>query len=390
MKQVFVSYSRHNLDAVTQLIRDLNAVGVNTWHDQTLTGGQRWWDNILANIRDCDIFIFALSPESWESEACKSELDYVCKLGKQILPVLVSDGININLLHPPLSEIQITDCRSGEKESVLALVKSIYSTPASPPLPDPLPPLPRVPMSYLSNLNDRIETTETMDPEDQKTLLFDLEEELRKGRSPKEVRALLLRFRGRDDLLARIGTKIDAALKSLDENPTAQPPKPAAPNPAQHPRQDRAPVAQIPPVVQPEVGDVPIVPGSKSFRYTCPSGDNPRLVADVERWLQSQGFDTQQMRTDNQSLLLQIKKRGKWRDYLGMATSLNIAFHQSGDALTVQIGAGNWVDKAAAGTVGMFVLWPLAISAGYGIWEQQKTPERVFDFISSRLTYKSQ
>ena len=82
MRKVFVSYSRNNLDAVSQLVEDLQAVGINTWHDQTLTGGQRWWDNILASIRDCDIFIFALSPESWESEACRSELAYVVALGK--------------------------------------------------------------------------------------------------------------------------------------------------------------------------------------------------------------------------------------------------------------------------------------------------------------------
>ena len=77
MKKVFVSYSRNNLDVITQLVKDLQAVGMETWHDQTLTGGQRWWDNILANIRGCDIFVFALSPESWESEACRSELGYV-------------------------------------------------------------------------------------------------------------------------------------------------------------------------------------------------------------------------------------------------------------------------------------------------------------------------
>ena len=65
MRKVFVSYSRNNLEVVTQLVEDLQAVGMTTWHDQTLTGGQRWWDNILANIRDCEIFIFALSTESW-------------------------------------------------------------------------------------------------------------------------------------------------------------------------------------------------------------------------------------------------------------------------------------------------------------------------------------
>jgi hypothetical protein len=95
MRTVFVSYSRNNLEAVSQLVRDLQDVGFNAWHDQTLTGGQRWWDNILASIRDCDIFIFALSQESWESEACRSELEYVVALGKPILPVLVCDNIRL-------------------------------------------------------------------------------------------------------------------------------------------------------------------------------------------------------------------------------------------------------------------------------------------------------
>lgn len=109
MRRVFVSYSRTDLDAVMQLIGDLQAVGVETWHDQTLTGGQRWWDQILANMREQDTFVFALSPASLDSEACKSELSYAVQLGKAILPVLVADGINLNLLSHPLNEIQVTD-----------------------------------------------------------------------------------------------------------------------------------------------------------------------------------------------------------------------------------------------------------------------------------------
>ena len=149
MRKVFVSYSRTNLDVVNQLVDDLQAVGMSAWHDQTLTGGQRWWDNILANIRDCDIFIFALSRESWESEACRSELAYVCGLGKPILPVLVADGVNLNLLSAPLHEIQVTDYRGRDKAAAFALLKALNATPACAPLPDPLPPSPAVPVSYL-------------------------------------------------------------------------------------------------------------------------------------------------------------------------------------------------------------------------------------------------
>lgn len=71
-----------------------------------------------------------------------------------------------------------------------------------------------------------------------------------------------------------------------------------------------------------------------------------------------------------------------------MATSLNIVFHQSADSLTVEIGAGKWIDKAAVGTVSMFILWPLALTAGFGAWEQAKMPEKVFDYIGTRLAYK--
>jgi hypothetical protein len=130
------------------------------------------------------------------------------------------------------------------------------------------------------------------------------------------------------------------------------------------------------------------VPGSKNRRYVCQSSDVQRLIADVKGWLSGQGFDSQQMNTDSQSMLLQIKKRGGWRDFVGMATSLNILFRQSGDTLTVEIGAGKWIDKAAVGTVSLFILWPLAITAGYGAWEQMKMPEKVFDYIGTRLVYK--
>jgi hypothetical protein len=94
------------------------------------------------------------------------------------------------------------------------------------------------------------------------------------------------------------------------------------------------------------------------------------------------------MSTETQAVLLQIKKRGGWRDFVGMATSLNIVFRQSVDTLTVEIGAGKWIDKAAVGTVSMFILWPLAVTAGVGAWEQMKLPEKVFNYIGGRLVYK--
>jgi hypothetical protein len=56
--------------------------------------------------------------------------------------------------------------------------------------------------------------------------------------------------------------------------------------------------------------------------------------------------------------------------------------------LTVETGAGKWIDKAAVGTVSLLVLWPLAITAGFGAWEQMKMPEKVLDYIGTRLDSK--
>ncbi len=418
MRKVFVSYSRNNLEIVSQLVEDLQAVGMTTWHDQTLTGGQRWWDNILANIRDCEIFIFALSPESWESEACRSELSYVCGLGKPILPVLVADGINLNLLSAPLHEIQVTDYRSRDKGAAFALLKALNATPACAPLPEPLPPPPAVPVSYLGTLKERIDFNGTLGAQEQNLLFLELEEAIQEGRSPAEVKELLLSLKRRDDLLAKVAVRVDAAIKNLDEKTAMELRKKAAPvggglgggirKPDPVPVPNQCPHCHFPIEAEyrfcqrcgtslkpgdnipvPSDGDrVQKIPGSTSRRYSCPEEDAIRLIQDVKSWLDSQGFDTQQLSADDQSLLVQIKKRGGWRDLVGMATSLNILFHHSADTLTVEIGAGKWVDKAAVGAVSLVILWPLAITAGMGAWEQMKMPDRIFDFVGSRLAYR--
>lgn len=425
VKRVFISYSRNDLDVVNQLIQDVQAVGIDAWHDQTLAGGQRWWDNILSRIRECEIFVCALSPESWDSEACKSELMYAVQLGKAILPALVADGINLNLLPAPLNEIQVTDYRRRDKGAAFALIRSIHATPPNPPLPNPLPTPPRVPISYLGNLTERIDSSEPLDAQDQITLVFELEVGLRDERSPTEIRDLLMRLKRRDDLLAKVGAKIDAALKTLEERTPAHVLHPAAFSAVastasprdgvsgDDPRssesklcgQCKTPVdaeskfckacgasftePSSPKALAPvPEGRTPQVARSKSRRYGCAPSDGGRIIADVKSWLDSQGFDSQQMSTETDSVLLQVKKRGGWRDFVGMATSLNIVFLQSPDALNVEIGGGKWIDKAAVGTVSMFVLWPLAITAGFGAWEQAKMPERIFDYIGSRLIYK--
>ena len=417
MRKVFVSYSRNNIDAVAQLVKDLQDVGFSAWHDQTLTGGQKWWDSILSSIRDCDIFIFALSKESWDSEACQSELAYVVELGKPLLPVLVSDGVHLSLLSAPLNEIQVTDYRSRDKAAAFALLKAINSAPSAPPLPEPLPAPPPVPLSYLGALKDRIESSGTLSAQEQHLLFLEIEGAIDKGRSHAEIRDLLMSLKQRDDLLASVGRRVEEALRRVSPPPrspwqlspkeTFAPPAPVGTNAlGAHHNRVLPPTTNTCPSCQKQIesswrfclscgkelpaasGDqVSKIPGARYREYRCSTDAIPRVIGDLRGWLNEQDFDTQQIKTDQDSLLLQIKKRGSWRDFVGMATSLNVAFHQGDDdTLTVEIGAGKWIDKAAVGTVSLIILWPLAITAGIGAWEQMKMPDNIFDYIGSRVS----
>jgi hypothetical protein len=63
MIKLFASYSRKDEAAVRDLIADLGRAHLSVWHDQALHGGDPWWQNILRRIRECDVFLFALSKD---------------------------------------------------------------------------------------------------------------------------------------------------------------------------------------------------------------------------------------------------------------------------------------------------------------------------------------
>src|SRR5262245_6056763 len=209
MAKIFISYSRADLEAIKTLVEDLEDAGHASWFDQALTGGQRWWDNILANIRDCEVFISGLTPDSLESQACKRELDYAARLGKPILPVQLSEDLQPNLLPPGLSELQCINYCRQDKRAALALGRAIGALPKPSPLPDPLPAPPLVPVSYLSTLKEKIETESPLDYKEQITLVIELRDHFRQGRPAEEIAEMLNRLKKRDDLLAKAAHEIN-------------------------------------------------------------------------------------------------------------------------------------------------------------------------------------
>lgn len=209
MVEIFISYSHKNETVTRSLVDDIEALGHAVWFDHELTGGQAWWDKILAKVRDCDLFVFVLDPESLDSTACKLEYGYAADLGKSILPVLVANDVSTKLLPIALSQIQFVDYRKKDRSAALALARAIATVPPPKPLPDPLPSPPQAPISYLANLAEKVETTTTLSYESQCALLVDLKKSLRDTENADDTRMLIERLRKRRDLFVTIGEEID-------------------------------------------------------------------------------------------------------------------------------------------------------------------------------------
>lgn len=223
MSTIFISYNRRSKEIAIPLANDIEALGHAVWFDQELSGGQTWWDQILAAIRSCDVFIFVLDPAALNSTACKREFDYAAKVGKPILPVLISDGVSANLLPPALSQIQFVDYRRPDRQAALRLARAFATVPPAKPLPDPLPIPPEVPISYLGTLTELVETSSVLSYQQQSALVVDLRKSLRDVETGDDTRALLERLRKRQDLFAMIADEIDELLEPRKQAPSTRP-----------------------------------------------------------------------------------------------------------------------------------------------------------------------
>lgn len=115
--------------------------------------------------------------------------------------------------------------------------------------------------------------------------------------------------------------------------------------------------------------------------FNAPNLNMATLTEALHNWFQFQKYEVQSLDLPNGDKVIQARLGG-WRNMLGLSSALNIVLrHHNDHNLTVEIGAGKWADKAIVGTISMFVLWPLAFTAAYGAWQQNKLPQKTFDFI---------
>lgn len=216
-QNIFVSYARPTLERVKKLVSDLQKLEYTVWYDRELSGGQKWWDEILKNIRACDIFVVALCEQSIQSMACQAERKYAKELGKTIICVKLC-SFDDKLLPKDIAEINYIDYRHRSVESYQQLSKALSLLPPSQPLPDPLPDSPAAPLSPMGAIKERIDDISTLlTPRQQGAFLTKLEPLLTKPDTREPAELLLSKLRERSEITLKNAQIIDSLLTARDE-----------------------------------------------------------------------------------------------------------------------------------------------------------------------------
>jgi hypothetical protein len=219
MAKVFISYSSKNRDLVKALAADIEELGHDVWFDKELTGGHIWWESILQAIRNCEVFVFALSPESLNSHPCSLEYKYAHAVDKTILPILLSGAISFNLLPHELTIIQSVDYRQRDTANALRLGRAFTALPTPKPLPETLPTPPVVPVANITGLREKVDNPASLTFEQQAALFIQIKEEMKDPQNYADGLELLRRFRERDDLLASVAREVE---QLFTDEPTPQ------------------------------------------------------------------------------------------------------------------------------------------------------------------------
>jgi len=110
------------------------------------------------------------------------------------------------------------------------------------------------------------------------------------------------------------------------------------------------------------------------------------IVTRLEGFFRTEkGMDVQSSQTTDGYVMQASQPKDGWKTLTGMRLAVTVQMAVAGDQLNVSIGEGQWSDKIGAGAIGLFVAWPLAITAGMGAYRQKKLPSEVFQVIENTI-----
>ena len=123
---------------------------------------------------------------------------------------------------------------------------------------------------------------------------------------------------------------------------------------------------------------------SESKIFMLNGTDAQAVVNRLESFFHTEkGMEVQSSQTADGYVMQASQPKDGWKTITGMRLAVTVQLTVTENQLNVTVGEGQWSDKIGAGAIGLFVAWPLAITAGMGAFKQKKLPGEIFQVIEN-------
>jgi len=129
---LFISYRhiREDRPVIEEIVEVLRHAKYIVHIDTEIKAGDIWKDRLLEWIKQCEIFVFLITPEAIESEMCKWEYSKAIELGKKMFPILLRET-SIPASFEGLREIHWYDLSEGlTATKAIRLVNDLKDVPS--------------------------------------------------------------------------------------------------------------------------------------------------------------------------------------------------------------------------------------------------------------------
>src|SRR5260370_16198738 len=116
--------------------------------------------------------------------------------------------------------------------------------------------------------------------------------------------------------------------------------------------------------------------------YRSPGLDIERIARDLEGLYVSQDYQVQHFGNKGH-MVVQLKMGSQLEAVIGMQAALTLTLQRFPRGVVATVGQQQWIDKAAAGAIGMLLLWPLAVTAGVGAIRQASLEGQLFSMLDT-------
>jgi RNA polymerase subunit RPABC4/transcription elongation factor Spt4 len=114
--------------------------------------------------------------------------------------------------------------------------------------------------------------------------------------------------------------------------------------------------------------------------YYAPGLDVERVVIELENMFVAQGYQVQHF-GNKQQMTVQFKQGSDLEALIGLQAALTLTLFSYPDGVAAVVGQQQWVDKAVVGAVGIFLFWPLMITAGAGVLRQAQIESQLLNSL---------